>query len=87
LSGFTVAAVGNESSPFRWYASYTSRDRKRWETGESVPDLETLAAIGAVCRVDPGWIAFGSASSAADPRDAMIKGESAVKLTRTPMRR
>jgi hypothetical protein len=46
----------------------------RWETGESVPDLETLAAIGAVCRVDPGWIAFGSASNAADPRDAIIKG-------------
>jgi transcriptional regulator with XRE-family HTH domain len=41
----------------------------RWETGESVPDLETLAAIGAVCGVDPGWIAFGSASKAADPRD------------------
>jgi len=41
----------------------------RWETGESVPDLETLAAIGVVCSVDPGWIAFGSASQAADPRD------------------
>ena len=66
--GARVAEHLNDPRPI------TGATVSRWETGESVPDLETLAAIGAVCRVDPGWIAFGAASSAADPRDGMIEG-------------
>jgi len=66
--GARVAQHLNDPRPI------TGATVSRWETGESVPDLETLAAIGAVCRVDPGWIAFGAASNAADPRDVMMKG-------------
>ena len=57
-------------------ASYLRRDRpitgatvSRWEAGETVPDLETVKAVAVVCGVDPGWLAYGSASNAPAPRD------------------
>lgn len=38
---------------------------QRW--GASEPDFDTVAAFAAVLGVDPGWLAFGDASSAAAP--------------------
>jgi len=59
-------------------AHYLKRDRpitgatvSRWEAGETVPDLETVRAIAVTCGVDPGWLAFGSASKAPGPRDRL----------------
>ncbi len=65
--GARVAQHLNDPRPI------TGATVSRWETGESVPDLEILGAIGAVCRVDPGWLAFGSKTSAPDPRDVMAR--------------
>ncbi len=39
----------------------------RWEADESTPDLATVRAIAEVCRVDPGWLAFGEGSKAPGP--------------------
>ncbi len=42
-----------------------------WESGASEPDTAALAAIARLAGVDPGWLAFGAASSAPDPFQAM----------------
>jgi transcriptional regulator with XRE-family HTH domain len=42
-----------------------------WESGASEPGTATLAALAALAGVDPGWLAFGSASSAPDPFEEM----------------
>ena len=65
--GARVAQHLNDPRPI------TGATVSRWETGESVPDLEILGAIGVVCRVDPGWLAFGSETRAPDPRDIMAR--------------
>ena len=38
-----------------------------WFAG-TVPDVATVQAVAEVCGVDPGWLAFGSASGAPAPR-------------------
>lgn len=42
----------------------------RWLLGQSVPDAPTMQAIAAALEVDPGWLAFGQASTAAAPYNA-----------------
>ncbi len=56
-----------------------------WESGTSEPDSATLAAIATLAGVDPGWLAFGDASSAPDPFERMdpltrrmVEGEMSV---------
>ena len=39
----------------------------RWESGDTVPDVQTVEAIAAACQVDPGWLAFGTKSGAPSP--------------------
>jgi hypothetical protein len=39
----------------------------RWEADEALPDIPTVRAIAALCRVDPGWLAFGASTSALGP--------------------
>ena len=38
-----------------------------WFAGK-IPDVPTLQAVAEVCGVDPGWLAFGTASGAPAPK-------------------
>src|SRR5215216_1196606 len=38
-----------------------------WFAG-TVPDVATIQAVAEVCGVDPGWLAFGTASEAPAPK-------------------
>jgi transcriptional regulator with XRE-family HTH domain len=49
-------------------APVTAATVSRWESGDTVPSVTTLAAIARVCGVDPGWLAFGAESAAPGPR-------------------
>ncbi|MFI5248569.1 MAG: helix-turn-helix domain-containing protein [Gemmatimonadales bacterium] len=49
-------------------APVTAATVSRWESGDTVPSVTTIAAIARVCGVDPGWLAFGAASTAPSPR-------------------
>ena len=45
----------------------------RWESGDALPSVPTVAAIAKVCGVDPGWMAFGADSLAPSPRQQVVK--------------
>src|SRR5580704_3642526 len=47
----------------------TAATISRWESDESTPDLATIAALAAVCHVDPGWLGFGSLSLSPSPKE------------------
>ena len=49
-------------------APVTAATVSRWESGDTVPSVTTIAAIARVCGVDPGWLAFGAESAAPSPR-------------------
>jgi transcriptional regulator with XRE-family HTH domain len=49
-------------------APVTAATVSRWESGDTVPSIATLAAVARVCGVDPGWLAFGAESAAPSPR-------------------
>ena len=49
-------------------APVTAATVSRWESGDTVPSVTTIAAIARVCGVDPGWLAFGAESTAPSPR-------------------
>jgi transcriptional regulator with XRE-family HTH domain len=49
-------------------APVTAATVSRWESGDTVPSVTTLAAVARVCGVDPGWLAFGAESAAPGPR-------------------
>jgi transcriptional regulator with XRE-family HTH domain len=49
-------------------APVTAATVSRWESGDTVPSVTTIAAIARVCGVDPGWLAFGAESAAPGPR-------------------
>lgn len=53
----------------------------RWQSGQTVPDLEQVLAMAKVCQVDPGWLAFGSDSAAPGPSSPAT--ERAVPMPRT----
>jgi transcriptional regulator with XRE-family HTH domain len=39
----------------------------RWEAGKTEPSLATIAALAAVFRCDPGWLAFGAGEGRESP--------------------
>jgi transcriptional regulator with XRE-family HTH domain len=49
-------------------APVTAATVSRWESGDTVPSVTTIAAIARVCGVDPGWLGFGAESAAPSPR-------------------
>ena len=53
---------------------FTAAAVSRWESGQQVPAPEVIEAIGAITRVDPGWISHGARSAAPPPR-ADVSGE------------
>ena len=53
----------------------TAATVSRWEADQTVPDIETVGAIAAVCNVDPGWLAFGERSRAPGPDSGSSKSE------------
>ena len=56
-------------------SAVTAATVSRWEAGLAMPSIASIAAVAAVCGVDPGWLAFGSASKAPGPRDAITDSE------------
>lgn len=50
----------------------------RWESGETVPDLVTTAAIAEICGADPGWLAYGERSRAPSPAQSRESGADAL---------
>lgn len=49
-------------------APVTAATVSRWESGDTVPSVATVAAVARVCGVDPGWLAFGAECAAPSPR-------------------
>jgi transcriptional regulator with XRE-family HTH domain len=62
-------------------APVTAATVSRWESGDTVPSVTTIAAIARVCGVDPGWLAFGAESAAPSPRRGrpQIAGQSVAR--------
>jgi transcriptional regulator with XRE-family HTH domain len=62
-------------------APVTAATVSRWESGDTVPSVTTLAAIARVCGVDPGWLAFGAESAAPGPRRGkpIVTGQGPVR--------
>ena len=62
-------------------APVTAATVSRWESGDTVPSVTTIAAIARVCGVDPGWLAFGAESAAPSPRRGKpeIPGQSVTR--------
>lgn len=50
----------------------------RWENGGAVPDVETIARLAKLLAVDPGWLAFGTASQQAPARPPLEDKEEAA---------
>ncbi|MDA1081986.1 MAG: helix-turn-helix domain-containing protein [Gemmatimonadetes bacterium] len=63
--GIIVARQLGRAKPF------SKMTVSHWEAGSSEPDTATLATIAKLAGVDPGWLAFGAASSGQDPFQAM----------------
>lgn len=72
-------------------APVTAATVSRWESGDTVPSVTTIAAIARVCGVDPGWLAFGAESAAPSPRRGkpQLPGQSVARdeLRRDELRR
>ena len=62
LGGLLSAQLGREQP-------ISGATISRWESNDATPDLATLEALAVVCRVDPGWLAFGERSKAPAPWD------------------
>jgi transcriptional regulator with XRE-family HTH domain len=62
-------------------APVTAATVSRWESGDTVPSVTTIAGIARVCGVDPGWLAFGAESAAPSPRRGKVQlpGQSVVR--------
>jgi hypothetical protein len=71
LGALVSQALGREQA-------ITGATVSRWEAGQSVPDLESVAGIAAVCKVDPGWLAFGPSSGAPAPDELAGMGHLAA---------
>ena len=64
----------------------------RWENGENIPDVLTIAKLAKVLGVEPGWLAFGTANPGAspnrEPRPPLAETESlAPRASPRPTRR
>lgn len=76
LAGEVARELGMEETMSPSTVSY-------WFAGVRLPgDLDTMAALARVLRVDPGWLAFGDASQAPAPPDPFKQSTEATQKPR-----
>lgn len=64
----TLSSLGEAvAKRVRRDAPFSPAAVSRWFDGSTEPTLDVIEAVAAVCKVDPGWLAFGRRSAAPAP--------------------